>query len=74
VTRLPVVTGPQLVNALKRVGFDIARIQGSHYIIKHVDGRMISVPVHGQRELRPGLLVRLLRDCRMSREELQKLL
>src|SRR5579862_6976541 len=38
--------GATLVRALKSIGFEIDRINGSHYFLRHPDGRKMSVPVH----------------------------
>ncbi|HVA37285.1 MAG TPA: type II toxin-antitoxin system HicA family toxin [Candidatus Dormibacteraeota bacterium] len=45
--KLPAVGGAQLVRALERAGFRVARIHGSHPVLQHADGRSTSVPVHG---------------------------
>ncbi|MBY0319948.1 MAG: type II toxin-antitoxin system HicA family toxin [Reyranella sp.] len=73
-TRLPPVTGRELVAALGRKGFQVIRVRGSHHVLRHADGRMTVVPVHGREEIGPGLLAKILRDCDMSRDELRGLL
>lgn len=55
-TRLPQVAGRELVTALGRKGFQAVRIKGSHHVLRHSDGRMTVVPVHGKEEIGPGLL------------------
>ena len=73
-TRLPVLTGQELVRALSKAGFSVLRVRGSHHILRHEDGRTTVVPVHRGETLGPGLLSKILRDCDLSREELRKLL
>lgn len=73
-TSWPAITGKVLVEALKRSGFAVARIKGSHHILKHTDGRMTIVPVHSGETVGIGLLAKILRDCDLSREKLQELL
>jgi predicted RNA binding protein YcfA (HicA-like mRNA interferase family) len=73
-TRLPPVSGRELVAALGRKGFQVIRVKGSHHVLRHSDGRMTVMPVHGREEIGPGLLAKILRDCDMSRDELRKLL
>ena len=68
------ITGKALVAALKKIGFVVARIKGSHYILKHSDGRMTIVPVHAGETVGTGLLAKILQDCDLSREKLQDLL
>jgi predicted RNA binding protein YcfA (HicA-like mRNA interferase family) len=43
---VPTVRGGQVVKALERAGFKVARIAGSHHIMRHPDGRGTTVPVH----------------------------
>jgi predicted RNA binding protein YcfA (HicA-like mRNA interferase family) len=74
VTALPRVKGDVLIAALRRAGFGVARIRGSHHVLKHADGRMTVVPVHAGDIIGPGLLNRILRDCRLTREDLEALL
>lgn len=68
------ITGKALVAALKKIGFVVARIKGSHHILKHSDGRMTIVPVHAGETVGTGLLAKILQDCDLSREKLQDLL
>lgn len=73
-TALPSVTGKDLIAALKKGGFEIMRIKGSHHFLRHTDGRTTVVPAHAGETLGPGLLSKILRDCDLSREELHQLL
>ena len=73
-SRSPRVTGSDLVAALVRGGFEVVRIRGSHHFLRHEDGRSTVVPVHSGELVGPGLLNKILRDCRMSAAELQRLL
>lgn len=73
-TALPSVRGKDLVAALKKAGFEVVRIKGSHHFLRHQDGRTTVVPVHAGETIGPGLLSKILRDCELTREQLQKLL
>jgi predicted RNA binding protein YcfA (HicA-like mRNA interferase family) len=44
--RLPRPKGDQLVRALEKAGFQVARVKGSHHFLRHPDGRATTVPVH----------------------------
>ena len=68
----PAVKGKQLIKALKRFGFDVVRIKGSHHFLKHPDGRCTVVPVHRGETIGRGLLAQILRDCEITRDELTK--
>ncbi|WP_428671060.1 type II toxin-antitoxin system HicA family toxin [Reyranella sp.] len=39
-------------------------------MLRHADGRVTVVPVHGREEIGPGLLSKVLRDCDIDRNEL----
>lgn len=73
-TALPSIRGRNLVAALKKVGFEVVRVKGSHHFLRHPDGRTTVVPVHAGETIGPGLLSKILRDCELDREELHKLL
>ncbi|MBI3150113.1 MAG: type II toxin-antitoxin system HicA family toxin [Betaproteobacteria bacterium] len=70
----PGLTGRVLIAALKRAGFDVVRIRGSHHFLRHVDGRATVVPVHAGETIGTGLLAKVLRDCDLTREGLRVLL
>jgi predicted RNA binding protein YcfA (HicA-like mRNA interferase family) len=69
-SRLPSVTGKQLIGALKRLGFQEIRIRGSHRYLRHTDGRTTVVPIHAGETIGPGLLSKILRDAEISKSEL----
>ena len=73
-SRLPSLTGTQLIAALTKAGFEVARIKGSHHFLRHEDRRSTVVPVHVVETIGPGLLSKILRDCDLTREQLQDLL
>lgn len=72
--KLSRVNGKELVKALSRIGFEVVRIKGSHHFLKHNDGRCTVVPIHGSEIIGPGLLLKILRDCEISKEDLEHLL
>ena len=73
-TSFPAVKGKDLIAALRGQGFTVIRIKGSHHFIRHTDGRATVIPVHAGETLGPGLLASILRDIKMTREQLHKLL
>lgn len=70
-TSFPAVTGKELVAALRRGGFQTVRTKGSHHFLRHADGRSTVVPVHAGETIGPGLLAQILRDCKLTREQLR---
>ena len=73
-TRQPRLQGQEMIDALGRAGFVVSRISGSHRILRHPDGRGTTVPVHAGETIGPGLLKKILRDYRMTVDELEQLL
>ena len=73
-TALPSITGKDLVGVLKKVGFQVMRVKGSHHFLRREDGRTTVVPVHSVETIGPGLFSKILRDCDLTREELHKFL
>lgn len=73
-SKLPAVTGKQVVAALQRAGFVVVRIRSSHHFMRHADGRTTVVPVHAGETIGPGLMSKILRDCELTREEFAALL
>lgn len=45
-TPLPRISGKRMIKALGKAGFKVIRIKGSHYFLKHDDGRATVIPVH----------------------------
>lgn len=68
----PSLTGKRLIKILRKFGFEVARIKGSHHFLMHEDGRCTVVPVHGNETIGRGLLVKILRDADLTKEELRK--
>ena len=73
-SRLPSLTGDEIIKALRSAGFTVVRVKGSHHFLRHDDGRTTVVPVHAGETIGPGLLSKIMRDCELSREEFRQLL
>ncbi len=67
----PAFSGVQLVKALRRQGFEVIRVKGSHHFLRHPDGRCTVVPVHRGEMIGRGLLAQILRDCELTRADIQ---
>ncbi len=67
---VPSVNGSTVVSALKRHGFEVDRIKGSHHIMKHPDGRGTTVPVHNGKDVPKGTLGSILTDVGLTIEQL----
>lgn len=73
-TSIPSLTGKELLSILKKAGFVLLRVKGSHHFLRHPDGRSTVVPVHSGETIGPGLFAKILRDCDLNREQLLKLM
>lgn len=68
---LPIVKPRELMRALQKLGFQVVRkSKGSHWQLAHPDGRRTTVAVHKGRDIGPGLLRKILRDCELTAEEI----
>lgn len=73
--QLPAVSGPKLIKALGKQGWYVKRIRGSHHVLRHPEiPDAIPVPVHGNRPIKRGTLLNILKVAGLSREELKRLL
>ena len=66
---LPRVSGSDAARAFAKVGYEITRQRGSHMRLRHVDGSRPPLTVPNHKELKTGLLRRLIRDAGMTVEE-----
>ncbi|GAX43203.1 hypothetical protein NIES4075_42150 [Tolypothrix sp. NIES-4075] len=73
-SKLPSLTGREVIAALSKAGFEVARVRGSHHFLIHSDGRRTVVPVHSGETIGSGLIAQILRDCQIDREEFRTLL
>jgi len=58
---------------LENLGFEKIHQVGSHVRYAHSDGRKTVVPVHGNEELGKGMLIEILKQTKISREEYERL-
>jgi predicted RNA binding protein YcfA (HicA-like mRNA interferase family) len=42
--RLPRLRGREVIAALRRAGFSVLRVRGSHHFVQHPDGRRTTLP------------------------------
>ena len=55
------MNGKELLKLAKKTGWEEVRIEGSHHIMRK-DGKEISIPVHGSKSIKKGLLNQILKD------------
>ena len=73
--RIPRVSSKDVLAALKRGGWYVEDIEGSHHHLRHPDrpGRA-DVPIHGTTPLHSKTLRSILRQANMTLDELRMLL
>ncbi len=59
-SKLPVLSGREVIKSLNKIGFEVVRQKGSHIYLRHADGRTTTVPIHKGRDLDRGLLRKII--------------
>jgi len=74
VSRLPALSGRDLIKALAKLGYAVDRQRGSHIILRRAQApyRRLVVPDHD--EIAKGTLRALLRDAGLTVDDLRSLL
>jgi predicted RNA binding protein YcfA (HicA-like mRNA interferase family) len=73
-TRLPRVSGKDVLAALKRRGFKVINVEGSHHQLHRPGSRLVTVPVHRKEILPPKTLKSILDQAGLTVDELLELL
>jgi predicted RNA binding protein YcfA (HicA-like mRNA interferase family) len=73
-TRLPALSGREVVKALSQIGYELDRQRGSHMILRHREPpfRRLVVPDH--KEIRRGTLRAIIRQAGLTVTEFLDLL
>jgi predicted RNA binding protein YcfA (HicA-like mRNA interferase family) len=67
---LPAITGKEAVAAFEKLGFVVAHTTGSHCILKKAGFKYnLSVPVHANKNIKPGTLRSLIRKAEVTIED-----
>jgi predicted RNA binding protein YcfA (HicA-like mRNA interferase family) len=69
--RLPVVSGKELIALLEKDGFRVVRQKGSHVSLQKGPSKTV-VPLHD--ELAKGTLLGIMKQCGLSKDDLQGLM
>ena len=70
-SKLPLLSWREVVKALTKAGFQVARQKGSHLIL--IKNEYI-VPVPKHQEIKRGLLLEIIAEANLTKEEFLKLL
>jgi predicted RNA binding protein YcfA (HicA-like mRNA interferase family) len=73
-SKLPVVSGQDVVKALSRIGYQFDHQRGSHMVLRQdvEPYRRLTVPNH--KEIAKGTLRKIIREAGLSIEEFNRLL
>ncbi len=69
-SKLPLLSWREVVKALIKAGFQVARQKGSHMILVKDE---IAVPVPKHKEIKRGLLIEIISEAGLTKEEFLKL-
>ena len=67
--KLPVLSGHDLVDILKKLGFVVVRQKGSHVSLQK-GGRKTVVPLHN--DLAKGTILGILKQCGLTKADIMK--
>jgi predicted RNA binding protein YcfA (HicA-like mRNA interferase family) len=70
---MPSATARDFQQVARKLGFVRARQTGSHERWNHADGRAVTIPLHGGREIGPPLFHKILRQLGVSLAEFHEL-
>jgi predicted RNA binding protein YcfA (HicA-like mRNA interferase family) len=72
---LPRVTGPEILRALRRLGWIVVVQRGSHAQLKHPErGGRVTVPLHAGETIGPRLLHSILQQAELDVDEFRRAL
>jgi len=72
--KLPVISGMDCIKVLKKIGYVVVRKKGSHIRLKDKNSKLPPVTVPDHKELRPGLLRKILNDAGLTVKDFLRLL
>lgn len=71
--KLVPISGKEMCKLVEKLGFQKVRQVGSHIRYIHPDGRKTTIPVHSNEDLGKGLLLEILKQIKVSREEFESI-
>ena len=70
-----VLSGKEFIKFLEKQGFVIVKTRGSHFRMRHSDGRVTTIHVHKNDDLPKGLMRKIIReDLKLEIKEFDDLL
>ena len=72
--KLTPLPASKVLKILEALGFEKIRQKGSHIFLRHPDGRATVVPVHKGADIGRGLLLQIVKDAKLTKEDFLALL
>lgn len=72
-SRITLISAKKMIQLIKTLGFEESRQKGSHILFKHKDGRSALVPYHGNKDLKRGTMISILKDIEITANEYEEL-
>ncbi len=66
--RLRPIKVRKMMRLLEKFGYRLIRVTGSHYIYKKEGKGLIPIPKHGEEEICPSLLSKMVRELGIDRK------
>ncbi len=73
-SKLKLTEAEKIIKVLRKIGFEVKRQRGSHVILKNSEGTIVVIPVHNGEKVGRGLLLKIIRQAGITKEEFLKLL
>jgi predicted RNA binding protein YcfA (HicA-like mRNA interferase family) len=73
-SQLKPLPAEKVIKVLTKIGFELRRQRGSHVILKNDEGIVVVVPVHPGEEIGRGLLMKIIRQAGLTKDEFLELL
>jgi len=71
-TKLPVVSGKEVIKALSKIGYYVRDRRGSHIHLRHPHRRPLTIPYHD--EIARGTLRAIIKEADLTVKEFTRLL
>jgi predicted RNA binding protein YcfA (HicA-like mRNA interferase family) len=70
--KLPLLSAKEMCAFLEKEGFVNIRQKGSHRFYRHPDGRFTIIPMHSNTKIGRGLLLEIIEQIGLTKEEFIK--
>ena len=73
-SNFPSISGKILIKILSKQDFIVIRTKGSHCFLRNSEGKVTTVPTHSNETIGKGLLLKILKDCEIDKEDFFKMI